>query len=278
MKTLLFIFIGLLLILNLSAQNKKPKEIKPKNMVFIPQGNYVDTFNPNNDTVSIYAFWISNEVTNAEYKEFLDYAETHPNEELSWVNLKHLKSIKYRNLSTSSIDRKEFTESIKYSEIFELLIDLTKQPYGDYFTNKKYSKYPVVGVSQKAATWYCAWKTELEAREHKEKGKPLYFGYRLPTESEWIYLTSQIQTINNDDNKKEIMPSKKGKIEVLGVRHLLDNVAEWTSTGSNNEDYQLKVVKGGSWTNNQGIYDKKLYTENTTKKDVGFRIVRPYTL
>ena len=277
MKSQLLILIGLSLILNLQAQNRKPKEIKPKNMFFIPQGCYVNNFNKPNDTISIYAFWISNEVTNAEYKEFLNYAETHPNEKLSWVNLKNPKLIQYKNLPPSSIDRKEYTESITYAEIFELLIDLTKQPSEDYFTNKKFSKYPVVGVSQKAASWYCAWKTELEARKHKEEGKPLYFSYRLPTESEWIYLSSKIKNITHHDNKTEILPSNKGDFKILGVRHLLDNVSEWTSSSSGNNNSNLKVVKGGSWSDKQGIYDKKLYTENTTKNDIGFRIVRPFS-
>ncbi len=276
MKSKLLTLIGLSLILNLSAQNKEPKEIKPKNMVLIPKGSYVSTFINLHDTVNVNAFWISNEVTNEEYKEFLDYAKTHPNEELSWVDSEHPESIKYRNLSASSIDKKEYLVSIKYSEIFELLIDLTKQPFEEYFTNKKYSKYPVVGVSQKAALWYCAWKTELEAKKHIEEGKPLYFRYRLPTENEWIYLTSQIQTITIDDNKNEILPSKKGTIEVLGMRHLLDNVSEWTSSSSNSNDSQLKIVKGGSWSNHQGIYDKNTFSENTTMKDIGFRIVRPF--
>ena len=77
--------------------------------------------------------------------------------------------------------------------------------------------------------------------------------------------------------KQKFLPSNKGDFKILGVRHLLDNVSEWTSSSSGNNNSNLKVVKGGSWSDKQGIYDKKLYTENTTKNDIGFRIVRPFS-
>ncbi|TAJ08656.1 hypothetical protein DMA11_21075 [Marinilabiliaceae bacterium JC017] len=55
-----------------------------------------------------------------------------------------------------SLKTKEYLKGVTYSEIIDSLIDLNKLHYPDYFTNTKYADYPVVGISQKAACWYCA--------------------------------------------------------------------------------------------------------------------------
>lgn len=277
MKHKLFLFIGISLFINLSAQDK-PKEIRPKGMWFMPEGTFINYSKTPDETIYISAFWVGDEVTNAEYIEFVEYAEAHPNEELSWVDLDKPEAYKYRNIPASSVGMNEYLVNVTYSEISEFLIDLDMLPHEDYFYSKKYANYPVVGVSNKAAQWYCAWKTEMEVRKHTSKGKPVYFRYRLPTENEWIYMASQIETIHKDYNPKQVVPSSKGKADILDLHHLLDNVSEWTSTESYSNDARNKVVKGGSWFGNQGIFESKSFDENTAKRYIGFRVVRPYML
>ncbi|TRX72515.1 SUMF1/EgtB/PvdO family nonheme iron enzyme [Carboxylicivirga sp. M1479] len=277
MKHKLLVFIGLSLFINLTAQNE-PKEIRPKGMSYMPEGTFLNYTITPVDTTTVNAFWVGNEVTNSEYAEFVEYANANPNEELKMVNLNISDAHKYRSIPASVVDMNEYLTTVTYSEISDALIDFNKLPHEDYFFNKKYANYPVVGISNKAAQWYCAWKTEMEFKKHSSKGKPVYNSYRLPTENEWIYLASQIQVIHKDYNPRNVVASKKGKADILKIYHLLDNVSEWTLTDTFNSDTQQKIVKGGSWFGNQGIYDRKTFEEHATKRYIGFRVVRPYSL
>ncbi|MBK3517178.1 formylglycine-generating enzyme family protein [Carboxylicivirga marina] len=275
MKIRLLLLIGLAFLLASSTPKNKVKEIKPKGMVYIPEGSFVNILPNPNETVEVKAFWVSNEVTNAEYKQFIDYAQKHLYEELCMVNLDHDEAKQYRNIPASSIAMKEYLVCVQYHEILDLLIDLSVQPYDDYFSHKKYAQYPVVGVSHMAAQWYCAWKSEMEVKKHRSKGQPLYYRYRLPSENEWMYLASQIQTDDKAFNSKKILPSDKGGLEVLGVNHVLSNVAEWTCSNAYVNDSQMKIVKGSSWDGNQGIFEGKALKVHKSDNDIGFRVVRP---
>jgi len=271
MKHNLFLFIGISLFINLSAQDK-PRGTRPKGMSFMPEGTFVNYTKTPDNTIYVSAFWVGNEVTNAEYAEFIEYANAHPNEELKLVNLENPSTHKYGNLRPKVIGMNEYISIIKYSEIRNYLIDFEKLPHEDYLYNKKYATYPVVGISNKAAQWYCAWKTEMEVK----KGKSSVYRYRLQTEDEWIYMASQIKTIHKDYNPKKVVPSQKGKVDIRKLHHLLDNVSEWTSTNTYKNNTLQKVVKGGSWFGNQGIFESKSFEENTAKRYIGFRVVRAY--
>jgi formylglycine-generating enzyme required for sulfatase activity len=277
MKHKLLLIIGISLFANLSAQNKS-LEIKPKRMIYMHDGSFVKGPKPNGETINVNAFWVGNEVTNAEYAEFINYAKAHPDEELLWINLKNPGAYQYRNFYGSADVKDEYKTGVKYSDIKDDLIDLDQQPYEDYFGNKKYANYPVVGISNQAARWYCAWKTEMEVKMHTSKGWPIYFRYRLPTEDEWLYLASQIKKTHSKDHPEKIAPSRKGKTDIKQIYHLLDNVSEWITTEMDANAASNNIAKGGSWCGKQGIFESQSLDENTSHKYIGFRVVRPNML
>lgn len=60
--------------------------------------------------------------------------------------------------------------------------------HNDYFWHNAYTKYPVVGVTQKQAKAFCAWRTLYKNAYIKSKHKgDNVNSFRLPSESEWEY-------------------------------------------------------------------------------------------
>jgi hypothetical protein len=67
------------------SQSSKRFEQNPEGMVFIPQSS----FNISNVSVSFAAFWMSNEITISEYKEYVDFIKQHPDSLMCWVDLEN---------------------------------------------------------------------------------------------------------------------------------------------------------------------------------------------
>ncbi len=61
--------------------------------------------------------------------------------------------------------------------------------HNDYFWHQAYGEYPVVGVTQKQAKAFCAWRTLYKNSyiKSKKKSRNLINNFRLPTEAEWEY-------------------------------------------------------------------------------------------
>ena len=165
-------------------------------------------------------------------------------------------------------------------------IEPSKLPFNDYFSNKKYSNYPVVGISQKQAICYCSWRTSYENNKLQKKGKPFIHDYRLPSEVEWAYVADQpVATEKNKIMNNQIHPTNKGEIQDWGLYNLAGNVSEWTSSPTNtkpaktdtsNINTNLRIVCGGSWKSTTNITERKVMDENTRENYIGFRIVRSY--
>lgn len=81
MKKLITTIVSLFFIISLNAQIQ-PSVSKPEGMVFVPQGSFQMKINRNSETkvtnVSVDAFWMSNEITNAEFREFVDWTKKIP--------------------------------------------------------------------------------------------------------------------------------------------------------------------------------------------------------
>jgi len=98
------------------------------------------------------------EVSNGEYKEFLDY----------------LKQNDIAGYKKYNVDSNQWRDELAYNEPYVIY----------YFRHPSYVKYPVVNVSHDGAMAYCKWLTEkYHAKENRKFKKVLY---RLPTEKEWM--------------------------------------------------------------------------------------------
>jgi formylglycine-generating enzyme required for sulfatase activity len=268
MKTFILTF-GLLISVLVCNAQPSTFEKKPRGMAFVPQGSFECRINDTIRNISVDAFWMSNEISNKEYREFTDYAIQHPNDTLFWVDLKK---------AAGNLNAKQHLEHTTYSQILPTLIDsfaLADQysagsgeynKYKNYFTDKAFDSYPVVGVSNKSAVFFCIWKTEKENAELKRKHKPFVMNYRLPVEAEWLYVKDYCKDTAGDS--RELQKVDAGKPNKLGLYHLNDNVAEWSASSRN----EMKVILGSS--SKTGQSGGGLLAANSQKGDLGFRVVR----
>jgi formylglycine-generating enzyme required for sulfatase activity len=274
MKTYIFFVCSLTCTLTIFAQKTKHFESTPRDMVFVPQGSFemkTDSFSKN---ISLDAFWMSNEITNKEYRKFTDYVVNHPNDTLFWMEF---------NNTVTPANMQEFKKSCTYRELYPGLIDSMAlarnypvnselyNKYKNYFTDKAFDKYPVIGVSQTNAKFYCIWKTNIENKELREKGLPAVQQYRLPLEVEWCYAAS----FPNDESlttQNFIQTTQNGQPNKLGLFNLKGNVSEWIASSEN----QMKIAKGSSWKDKTNTDQRLLLNPNEKSSYIGFRIVRSY--
>ncbi|MCX6256255.1 MAG: SUMF1/EgtB/PvdO family nonheme iron enzyme [Bacteroidia bacterium] len=270
-KTILSIVI-LLFMFSLNAQTKT-FDPKPKGMEFVPAGSVqmkmTRASEPNMTNVSVEAFWMSNEITNSEYKEYVDYIKQNPNGKICWVDFENAAKDKAKGTPNT---KEEYIICVKNSEIIGDIIDLTKLPYNDYFSNKKFDDYPVVGISQKHAKYYCLWKTQMENDKLKKEGMPAIHAYRLPLEVEWEYVAQQSADKQNPNkDSKVIQKANEGNPNKLGLFHLEDNVSEWVVPMPKVKGF---IIRGGSWKTNSNINDRQVLDPDCKEGYIGFRIVR----
>lgn len=285
MKAVILTFIGLSLFFNLFSQSTKSFESQPKGMFFVPKGSFIMKVLVNNDTLNatttVESFWMSNEITNSEYREFVNDLKQHPEEVIGQFDYASMIR-NNENLETKGVGQK-YLKIVKFSEISVDIIDESKLPYNDYFTNKKYDKYPVVGVSQRHAAFYCKWRTKIKNDKLTKLGKAPVLDYRLPTEVEWTYVATQGQTRNAKNSPGNVInPSKSNVSNSWGLTNLSGNVSEWTSSNSkmklgeadpDNAKQKLNIVRGGSWRTKPNIEERKAIDQNTKEDYIGFRIV-----
>jgi formylglycine-generating enzyme required for sulfatase activity len=272
MKKAILSIVILLFMFCLNAQIKT-FDPKPKGMEFVPAGSFqmkiTGTSEPKMTNVSVEAFWMSNEITNSEYREYVDYVKQNPNVKICWVDFENAAKDKAKGTPKT---KEEYIICVKNSEIIGDIIDLTKLPYNDYFSNKKYDDYPVVGISQKHANYYCIWKTQMENDKLKKEGMPAIHAYRLPLEVEWEYVAQQsLDKQNPNKISKVIQKANEGNPNNLGLFHLDDNASEWVVPMPKEKSC---IVRGGSWKTNSNINDRQVLDPDCKEGYIGFRIVR----
>ncbi len=290
MKLLTITILGLFFSINLFAQKENIKtnnrevwyEPQPKGMSFIGQGNYKRTIIVKNDTVflneSVAPFWMSNEITNKEFREFTTSLLLEPNDSLCWID--YNKAIS-ENAGKAEIKSKKYDVCTRYSDASKNIIDTSvfkndDIKYHNYFTNKEFDDFPVVGVSNKGAMLYCIWKTKTEVEKIKQEGKnPTLNDYRLPVEEEWYYAAS-MPMLKSKTNDRILQKSLSGIKRKNGLLHFSDNVSEWTSTNSNMKLNNSNVVLGGSWKDNLDFNNRFILDKDSKTNNIGFRIVRSY--
>jgi formylglycine-generating enzyme required for sulfatase activity len=297
----------------------KTGKIKPpKDMVFVPMGSYINHKIIDGDTIesqsfSVHPFWMSQEVTNKEYRKFVNYIKENPTDSLYWIEFKPEAKLED---STVLLPRSAyFIHGIQLSEIDaidtslfynSLESDEHRELYGDYFSNPIFDDYPVLGVSVNNAKYYCMWKTKLVNEKAEEEGDYFIPDFRLPTVEEWEFVAQRPETdkkqkkepqfiVKKVNGKKKkftnllpLYPVNSGKMTDYGGYNMKDNVSEWTDymekvTEDVQSDYarspkrtnQIAIKSGGNWNSKPHIYRS---SDNSKEANpyTGFRIVQAF--
>ncbi|MCU4166520.1 SUMF1/EgtB/PvdO family nonheme iron enzyme [Carboxylicivirga caseinilyticus] len=252
---------------------------KLKNMTFIPAGEIILQDENSADSrevkVSLRSFFISNEITNKEFRTFVDYLKAHPDGNLEWVDLKSKPFEELRK------DLKSYIVSCKMADVLSNLIDTfamaNEYPinseeytlYQNYFTDKKYDDYPVVGVTRQGAMYYCIWRTTIENNELMKKGKPTQMSYRLATLPEWYCAQQYCPGPSVKSSKVDNVKSQK--VKKMEVPNMNGNVSEWISSSNENGE---NIAMGNSWKSGDDKLLKTFKDKNVREGYIGFRIVK----
>ena len=211
---LIVVFCGI----NVSSQNTKLKEVPSKlkkilsGMKFFDDATFTmgrhSEFKPTESDSTLIAwlspyrkfvssFYISDhEVTNSEYKEFVSWVETSVKEKKKksdpgYSLLSALNPSEYvyeytiaNKIYTINIypDTACWTREFKYA--------YNEPMAAQYFQNKAYANYPVVGITYFQAEAYCYWKTQMLNTLIKKlfgESTTIKAQFRLPLEEEWEY-------------------------------------------------------------------------------------------
>lgn len=231
------------------------------NMVKIPAGEFIYQ---DGQKVNLPDFWIDQyEVSIADYKEFLDYLEQHPEEEAKFAHKDQPKDKSH--VPRDWADNSELTPPAwgyyrsatrkgMYKKIFPLTVD-----------------YPVFGVDWFDAYAYAKWK-----------------GRRLPTEQEWEkaarwtdgrkYPWGNEEDPSRSNTGHDLKPDPKEGGEIDGNRrwsrvdqpkgdvspykaqNMAGNVSEWTATFAPSEDGMgdVPVIRGGNWGTKEYFITRRL--------------------
>jgi formylglycine-generating enzyme required for sulfatase activity len=228
--------------------------------------------------ISLESFYISNEITNKEYREFTDWIKNNPEEVL--VRTKEIIGGKNELGKTRIWTVPVF---INMTDLLPKVIDSSAlykldKKYKNYFTDEKFDDYPVVGVSRNNAEYFCFWKTHFEfkygtvghgkSKIYTVRGPETKF--RLPIELEWEYVAKQ-PLKHSLSNNKTVQKVFVGNANRWGLSHMYDNVSEWVIS-----DDSVAISKGGSWRTNANISDRQIINPDSSTGYTGFRIVRTY--
>ncbi|MBC7915838.1 MAG: SUMF1/EgtB/PvdO family nonheme iron enzyme [Pyrinomonadaceae bacterium] len=131
--------------------------------------------------VTFPAFYVSKEVTNKEYRQFVNDIVKNPAKKLSGTQA-----------VLTSGKAKDSVVIATYVNIAKGIINTENLPFEDYWTNEKYDNYPVIGVSTKHAQYYAVWKYKKDYNEKVLPAKVLtLLTYNIPTFSQKFYIESK---------------------------------------------------------------------------------------
>jgi formylglycine-generating enzyme required for sulfatase activity len=261
MKTNILLTIGLMISISCFSQ-------KHNNLTLVPSGSFSVQDAGTPMTISIDNFWMSNEISNKEFREFYNQTRNSPNDSIAWIDFSGIDNIGVNNPKIIKVAYSDIIDKLMNESAWKSVFE-----EGDYFTNPKYDNYPVIGVTWDGARYYCIWRTKEENKKLKGQDKTLQVDYRLPTEYEWEYALSFNDSKSNGDSN-ELRQINDGNKNKLGLFNLNSNVSEWTSSSGSGDSKAYKVVKGSSWKSDSKDTQRQLVLPDKGTDYIGFRIVK----
>jgi formylglycine-generating enzyme required for sulfatase activity len=279
-RSIIIAIVGFVCSISLIAQAQPPVS-KPEGMHFVPQGSFHMNVTRNSETkmttVFVDAFWMSNEITNGEFRKFVDWCKKNPGEILYQVKYStEVFTDPKKGITRDTVIRK--VHPIEVSKIISEAIDpacmdKANDSFKNYFHDSKYNDYPVVGVSSILADYYCLWRTKLENDQLREKGLPNVQSFRIPLESEWEYVAQQPKTKGTENGSTSIIQKvNEGPVNEWGLSHFDNNVSEWITPVRK----EPGITRGGSWKSGNSIDSRQVIDPASKDATVGFRIVQSY--
>lgn len=264
MKETFLAVVGVLISFASFSQNSKKNAQDPKGMILVPGSTYaIEIEQGLFRDVKVDDFWMSNEISNKEFRQFYTDIINNPNDTITWVDLSKMKRTS-DNKMTKPVVVKETYKDIS-QKIIDLSVSNSIPNKENYFTDPKYDNYPVVGVTYYGAWYYCIWRSN---REQDAKGATVQ-DYRLPTLHEW-----QSVPRANMDSETGLHEVLKGEQNELGLFNLNGNVAEWTSSSPEDDDLESKIVMGHSWKSDVNSRSAEPVSADKATNYIGFRIVK----
>ena len=114
-------------------------------------------------------FYDATEINNGDWREYLSYLEVNEGK-----------------------DSDIYKYAVPDTTVWEIEVGFNSPFVETYFSHPSYTKYPVVGVTQKQAMDYCTWRThavKLMLKENDFDG-PKDLKYRLPSKYEWALIAN----------------------------------------------------------------------------------------
>ncbi len=267
-----------------------------------------------NRQITIGGFYMDEtEITNNEYRQFLDEMSNNPED----------------SMENCSGEKQAFTEeeikALVYPDTTVWNDDFSHH-YGDpmqenYYGHPAYDDYPVVGVTWCATKIFCAWRTKFMNDAREGQGKFPVPKFRLPSEAEWEYASRGGRDMAKypwggpyvrnakgcalanfkpgrgnyyDDGFQYTNPVAAFFPNDYGLYDMAGNVAEWCEDAYIESSMQLvwdlnptyfdqneprKLIRGGSWKDIAFYIEtgSRAYEyEDSARSFVGFRCAMTY--
>lgn len=215
----------------------------------------------------------NHEITNDEYRMFLNYLKANKMDSLYKICL-----------MDSTLWVKEYTYAFN-----EPMMNM-------YNWHPAYDNYPAVGMKYEGALEYCKWLTKVYNEYPDKKFKKVVF--RLPDELEWMYAAKGMPDMilpwfgayaydakekyycnircglgnYSDDGGAQTLVIGHYKPNKIGLYDVIGNVSEM-ATGMESHKKDSLVIKGGSWADEiQDCYITKKQNYKAPSCRIGFRV------
>lgn len=255
--------------------------------ILIRKGKYVYSATENDVAVDDGLYVAKYQVTNRQYRSFIDFLAEKPTENNTNLSLKAYQEALHDLAQSRDGSVKGLSEYLKQES------DLVKL-FGSRYDNKWFNKddQPVVMASWYAARSYCLWLSMLAGD---------VMVYRLPDENEWEWAaggkrdrvegvlkvrkypwgdkpepTAKFANYNSNENLTTPVGSYPDGATPEGLYDMAGNVWEWMENWSDNR-HKYKALRGGSWDNiSEDLRCSSRYLAYPVSRGnlIGFRVVR----